>query len=284
MKTLYTDLDIRFTLDGISVRALNIVFERFTQTLPSHSHGSGCYEIHYIPFGYGKLNADGQYYDIVPNTLYVTGPHIVHAQTPILDDPMQEYCVYLKIRDTFRSRKPSPVMDAFLSMPFWIGLDTQGVHPLMRQLFSELEHRYTGYQNQVELLLPQLLICMVRNYEQHRLSSTVFAHNMSDSKSVIIDQYFLYEYHSLSLEVLADRLKVSPRQTQRLLQEYYGKTFQQKKAEARMSAAAILLSDRERSISSIAEALGYSSAEHFSSAFRNYYKISPGRYRRQNVL
>ena len=165
----------------------------------------------------------------------------------------------------------------------WIGLDTQGVHPLMRQLFSELEHRYTGYQNQVELLLPQLLICMVRNYEQHRLSSTVFAHNMSDSKSVIIDQYFLYEYHSLSLEVLADRLKVSPRQTQRLLQEYYGKTFQQKKAEARMSAAAILLSDRERSISSIAEALGYSSAEHFSSAFRNYYKISPGRYRRQNV-
>lgn len=282
MKTLYTDLDIRFTLDGIPVRALNIVFERFTQTLPAHSHGSGCYEIHYIPFGYGRLNVNNQYYDIAPNTLYVTGPHVVHAQAPILDDPMQEYCVYLKIRDTSRPRKPSSVMDAFLSTAFWLGPDTQGVHGLMLQLFSELEHRYTGYQNQVELLLPQLLICMVRNYEQCQLSQTVFAHNMSDSKSVIIDQYFLYEYHSLSLEALADRLKISPRQTQRLLKEYYGKTFQQKKAEARMSAAAILLSDRERSIAFIAEALGYSSAEHFSSAFQKYYKTSPGKYRKRN--
>lgn len=281
MKTLYTDLDIRFTLDGISVRALNIVFERFTQTLPSHSHGSGCYEIHYIPFGYGKLNADGQYYDIVPNTLYVTGPHIVHAQTPILDDPMQEYCVYLKIRDTFRSRKPSPVMDAFLSMPFWIGLDTQGVHPLMRQLFSELEHRYTGYQNQVELLLSQLLIYTVRNYEQCRLSLTAFSkNNLTDSKSVIIEEYFLYEYQNLSLADLADRLKLSTRQTQRLLMEYYGKTFQQKKAEAKMSAAVVLLSDKTRSITSIAEDLGYSSAEHFSSAFRKYCQQSPREYRR----
>ncbi len=283
MRKLYTDLNIRFTVEQMDFFALNLVFERFLRTIPNHSHGSNSYEIHYIPSGYGHVKINQVLYDIVPNTLYITGPHVEHAQVPSLEDPMCEYCVYLKIRDTFRSRKPSPVMDAFLSMPFWIGLDTQGVHPLMRQLFSELEHRYTGYQNQVELLLPQLLICMVRNYEQHRLSSTVFAHNMSDSKSVIIDQYFLYEYHSLSLEVLADRLKVSPRQTQRLLQEYYGKTFQQKKAEARMSAAAILLSDRERSISSIAEALGYSSAEHFSSAFRNYYKISPGRYRRQNV-
>lgn len=47
-----------------------------------------------------------------------------------------------------------------------------------------------------------------------------------------------------------------------------------------MSAAAILLSDVDRNISSIAEELGYSSAEHFSSAFRSYYRISPREYRK----
>ena len=62
--------------------------------------------------------------------------------------------------------------------------------------------------------------------------------------------------------------------------EYYGKTFQQKKAEARMSAAAILLSDKSRSIASIAEALRYSSGEHFSSAFRKYYNTNPREYRK----
>lgn len=281
MKTLYTDMDILFTLDNIQIHALNIVFERFTRTIPSHSHGNGCYEIHYIPFGYGKLVADGQYYDISPNTLYITGPHIEHAQTPIQSDPMQEYCVYLKIRSTAQNQKKSSVVKAFTSMPFWIGEDTQGIHLLMKQLFDELEHCYTGYQNQVQLLLSQLLIYIVRNYEQRSISLTSFSqNNVTESKSFIIEEYFLYEYQSLSLDALADKLKLSTRQTQRLLMEYYGKSFQQKKAEARMSAAAILLSDKTRSITSIAEDLGYSSIEHFSSAFRNFYHMSPREYRK----
>lgn len=282
MKTLYTDMDIHFTMDNIQIHALNIVFERFTRTIPSHSHGNGCYEIHYIPFGRGKLITDEQYYDITPNTLYVTGPHVEHAQTPIQSDPMQEYCVYLKIRTASQLQKKSPVINAFTSMPFWLGEDTQGVHSLMKQLFEELDHCYTGYQNQVRLLLSQLLIYMVRNYEQRRISQTSFSpHNMSESKSIIIEEYFLYEYQSLSLDVLAAKLNLSTRQTQRLLMEYYGKTFQQKKAEARMSVAAILLSDKARSITSIAEDLGYSSIEHFSSAFRNFYQTSPREYRKQ---
>lgn len=281
MKTLYTDLDIAFCIENNSVHALNIVFERFTRTIPSHSHGNGCYEIHYIPFGCGKLIADGQYYDISPNTLYVTGPHIAHAQTPLQSDPMQEYCIYLKIRSSSQNQQKSPVIKAFTSLPFWIGKDVQGIHTLMKQLFDELEHRYTGYQTQVQLLLSQLLIATVRNYEGRPVCQTPFtSHDAAESKSIIIEEYFLYEYQSLSLHTLADRLNLSTRQTQRLLLEYYGKSFQQKKAEARMSVAAILLSDTARSISSIAEDLGYSSPEHFSSAFRTFYQISPREYRR----
>lgn len=285
MKTLYNDMDIHFSIDNISIHALNIVFERFTRTIPSHSHGNGCYEIHYIPSGCGKLIADGQYYDISPNTLYVTGPHVEHAQTPIQSDPMQEYCVYLKIHSSSQNRKKSPVIKAFTSMPFWIGEDTQGIHTLMKQLFSELENCYTGHQNQVRLLLSQLLIYAVRNYEQHPVSHDSFTcKNVAESKSIIIEEYFLYEYQSLSLDTLANRLKLSTRQTQRLLTEYYGKSFQQKKTEARMSVAAILLSDHTRSITSIAEDLGYSSTEHFSSAFRNFYQINPREYRKQLQL
>lgn len=48
-----------------------------------------------------------------------------------------------------------------------------------------------------------------------------------------------------------------------------------------MSAAAILLSDPKKKIAGIAESLGYSSAEHFSSAFRRYYQVSPREYRKK---
>ncbi len=47
-----------------------------------------------------------------------------------------------------------------------------------------------------------------------------------------------------------------------------------------MSRAAILLADPTRSITSIAEELGYFSAEHFSTAFRAYYDVSPREYRK----
>lgn len=104
MRTNFSDLDIRFTIGDTRFQALNIIYERFLRTVPSHSHGSGSYEIHYIPRGYGRARINGRFYDIVPGTLYVTGPHVEHAQTPHLEDPMCEYCIYLKTEKKRRSQ------------------------------------------------------------------------------------------------------------------------------------------------------------------------------------
>ncbi len=151
----------------------------------------------------------------------------------------------------------------------------------MHQLAAELERRPIGYLDQARLLLSQLLIYIVRNYQSARPGHTVPAQSsLTDLTSVIIEEYFLYEYRNLSLEELAKRLGRSPRQTQRLLLEYYGKSYQQKKAEAKMSAAALLLADKSKNMASISEELGYSSPEHFSAAFRGYYGTTPREYRK----
>ena len=134
---------------------------------------------------------------------------------------------------------------------------------------------------QAEALLRQLFVKLVRSYEKTMSNKASVRPHSTDKTSVIIEEYFLYQYRSLSLEDLAKRLGLSTRQTERLLQKQYGKTFLQKKTEARMSAAAILLSNAECSITSIAEELGYSSIEHFTSAFRNYYATSPRQYRKE---
>ena len=54
MRTNFSDLDIRFTIGDTRFQALNIIYEKFLRTVPSHSHGSGSYEIHYVPNGYGR--------------------------------------------------------------------------------------------------------------------------------------------------------------------------------------------------------------------------------------
>lgn len=282
MKTQYTNANLHFSLEGVAAYAPNIVFERFMRDIPAHSHGEGCYEIHYIPAGRGRLQADGRCYDLLPNTLFVTGPHVVHAQSPLPADPMQEYCVYLRFPSPEKGKKASLLLAAFLSTRFWIGQEMQGLHRLMKQLFDELERRDTGYEAQVQLLLAQMVILLVRNYGRERHPQyRLLGEDSYHSKPMVIEEYFLYEYRTLSLDALARRLRLSTRQTQRLLQDYYGKTFQQKKEEARMSVAALLLGDKGRSIASIAEALGYSSPEHFSAAFKRYYRMSPSRYREE---
>ena len=205
---------------------------------------------------------------------------------------MCEYCIYLKAEKRRRSQPVTgseadgsgQILALLEKTPFWFGQDTHNVSPLVEDLFTELENRYTGYQLQVESLLGQILIRLVRNFEEKKGSGAPSGSLITtDKTAVIIEDYFLYEYQNLSLEELAVKLGLGTRQTERLLQKHYGKTFLQKKTEARMSAAAILLTDSSRSITSVAEALGYSSIEHFSSAFKNYYQVSPRQYRKEGA-
>ena len=72
-------LNCTFLLDGISFHILQISRGTVVE-VPSHSHGAGNYEIHYLPEGYGTAVINGSRYDIVPNTLYITGPLVEHSQ------------------------------------------------------------------------------------------------------------------------------------------------------------------------------------------------------------
>lgn len=290
MPAKYNDNTICFSIQGARIHALNIVYDRFMHTIPNHTHGSGSYEIHYIPQGYGRAHINGKAYEITPNTLFVTGPHIEHTQTPYQDDPMCEYCIYLKIEKGRRMQTLSSYEDErkilaiFENTSFWFGQDCQNVETLVRELFDELQIRAVGYEIQVRSLLKQLMVKLVRNYEQETKAAINPAYMpASDMASVIIEEYFLYQYRSLSLEELAHKLNLGVRQTERLLLKQYGKTFLQKKTEARMSVAAILLADTGKTISVVAEELGYSCIEHFSSSFKNYFHVSPRQYRKENT-
>ena len=71
-KTSYSDLDIRFSVGETGFHALNIIYERLERNIPGHSHGPGCYEIHYIAAGHGRVILQGQAHSLSPGSLYVT--------------------------------------------------------------------------------------------------------------------------------------------------------------------------------------------------------------------
>lgn len=170
----------------------------------------------------------------------------------------------------------------FLRNIYWFGEDHQNIHQLFQNIFFELQNRPTGYTLELEALLRQLIVHLIRNYESREDSGySPDTRTGISNPSLILEESFLYDYPVLTLDALSSRLGLSPRQTERLLQKQYGQTFLQKRTQARMSAAAALLPDPALSITQIAEQLGYSSTEHFSTAFRRYYGVSAREYRKQ---
>jgi len=281
MRTLYTDLNIRFRIENAELLVLNIAFERFSRHIPRHSHGHNSYELHYIPSGHGTVIVDGCTYKIIPNTLYVTGPSVEHEQIPESTNPMAEYCIYFKLLKEKKSNY-GELLNTFEATPFWFGQDSQDIHSNIHMIFQELENNYTGYMTQVEALLQQCIVKLIRNYERNKTARNRFApSNLADRKYIITEEYFLYEYQTLSLEALAAKLGLGTRQTNRFLKECYDKNFQQKKAEAKMSAASVLLTDDDLTVTEIAIELGYSSLEHFVTAFKRYYGMSTREYKRR---
>lgn len=282
MKTLYQNLDLHFTIENIPVHVLTLAFERYVHRIPSHSHGPGRYEIHYIASGYGKVMLKDCFYELSPEMIYVTGPGIEHSEMPLPENPMCEYCLYFKINS--KTLTSAPLMRHFISQSVWIGKDRQNLLSLLRNISQEMQNQPLGYQERLSALLKQFLISLIRNYRNLTLSPVATSiQNLSDSKSVIAEDYFLYEYKNLSLEELSSRLSLSPRQTERFLKDFYGKTFLQKRTESRMSTSALLLTESDLSITAISEELGYSSPEHFTNAFRRYYGISPREFKKKQL-
>ena len=280
MKTAYQDKNIFFMMEGGSVYVGNIVYECFQRSIPMHAHSDNSYEVHYISSGHGRVTVSGVEYDTGPGTLYITGPHVRHSMIPDPEDPLSEYCVYLKLSPAKEKDKRTVTpLGVFRTVDQWYGRDRHGVHSLMKTLFSELREEKIGYRAVVESIIKQIIVACVRNSSATKIDPVERGLTSGDDQYLTIEESFLYDYAALTLKSLAARLNLSTRQTQRLLMEHYGMNFQSKKTEAKMSAAALMLRSSDMTVSRIADELGYSSVEHFSSAFKKYYGTSASSFR-----
>lgn len=284
----YENLEISCRIGEAVFHLVNLKFEQTIRACPKHKHSKNSYEIHYFPYGEGLLISDGKRYPLRQDVLCVTGPNVEHEQLVTGSGPIGEYCLYIKmdalspaVQQTVPCHSP---LGIFLRTPFWYGRGDSSYRELMHTLIAELEHKKTGYEENLQACFKQVLIYLVRKYEAPQPEHTAPSQAIHDPEKfhyLMIEESFLFEYATITLETLSARLGLSGRQTERLLRQHYGQSFHQKKLEARMSAAAALLRDSNLLITDIAFQLGYSSAEHFAGAFKRYYGSSAREYRKK---
>ena len=280
------NLYITFSIGDYQINILKFTYECQTWNTPSHAHSSNSYEIHYIPKGKGTLISNQCSYELYPNILYTTGPHIEHQQYSDLDDPTYEYCIYLRIEKTHDTKKNSSenvIIKPFLHYPFWYGKDCAKLQTTLEAIYQEFSAPGSAAPIMLRALFMQFLVKILRNYEPASNAAITYIPIPLVKAYILIEDSFLLEYDTITLNELSHRLGLSTRQTSRILFNRYGQNFLQKRTEARMAAAATFLKEGKLSISEISDRLGYSYPNHFHTAFKNYYKMTVSEYK-QNVL
>lgn len=278
------NFDAEFNIEGIVVQPVHARIEKLRPIIAAHSHSRTSYEIHCTVRGRGAVTVSDVRYPVYAGLLYVTGPEIVHAQHSDPADPVLEYCLYLNCRAPAQNKRATAVGKSFANTKFWIGPDTEDVAGAVLQLIEEERARRFGHESMLQAVIHKIIVLLARTYQDESMKGDVADTGRFTSAAgyyPMVEDGFFYGYQTLKLEEVAEMLHFSKRQTQRFLKGHYGKTFTQKLTEARMSAAAQMLINTSMTIGEIAEQTGFSSGEHFSTAFRRYYNMSPGSYRKE---
>lgn len=282
--TYYPSIQINF--NGWTVEVVRLSFGEISSPISFHKHGKNCFEFHFIKNGRGTLLLEDAQHPISIDCFFVTGPEIMHAQLPDLKDPFVEYCLNLAI--TAKGDTKDSLLTSLLNMTTFLSENNTDLMLKIELLFSEFKHKKIGSEHYQQLLIQEILIdCIRLNNTQKPVNSQA---TISDTKALLtdhqrslaIDQYFLHQYHNLSLEDLAQTLSLSSRQTQRLIKNYYQQSFTQKALETKMNVAKFFLLKTAISISELSEKTGYSSTEHFSYTFRKYWGTTPTKFRAKN--
>lgn len=279
----YDNIKLSFSADSCRVHILRVSFGTIRFVIPMHNHSDNCYEIHYITSGRGKVIIDGVCHQVETDTLFITGPLVYHEQIPDEQNPMAEYCFNLCIEPTSAAgRKPSSVFGT-VRTGIWTGQNLQDAGTVMKLIYREFGRDDNGSRLAVTGLLQYFLVLLSRLSTEPALPLAPAFLPQQTMQFCLIEDAFLYEYRELTLERLAERLGLSTRQAERLLKKNYGSTFRQMKIKARMAAAAAALLSTDKPIAEIAEETGYTSAEHFCRAFKEFYSVTAKEYREQAI-
>lgn len=267
-------LDYRLTLgdDVVSVGISKNIHE-LTRVCKGQTHSHSRFELHAILEN--RLRVD------VENFTYT-----VRAGQAILVPPQQHHRIMQETTGFCRvtvgiTVTPGSLYDTLLEKTLPCRVLDMGpeMTKLLRNMLEESEAGQPFHEELIRLWLAQIVILLLRQLGvmDRRLPPP---DKDRDRTLDIIDNYFESNIaQNPSADDLADRLHISRRHLNRILQKTYGMSFRDKLLLARMDRAAWLLRHTDKSVSVIAGEVGYTYDSAFRQAFRERFRMTPQEYR-----
>lgn len=283
MDVIYTcEVDIEDALFKIS-------FDEVFYSSPSKPvllHNHNAYEVHIIEHGEFIFDINSMQVTVSDGDCCVIKPNTYHSKGNTKSDNARKYCFkfeyFTNTNNSFdKSRKTNKFDFLRMSEDVFVSGNCSKSINILKDIKSEMDDLYIGYQTNLKNLSSLLLIDILRGMCCKKISDNNYRHsNLEDSRHAVIDSFFAINYmNDVYATDLADLLNISIRQLSRIMYKYYGLTFKDKLAQIRIFAAKDLLKDKKMTISRIAEAVGYNNTKYFTDAFKKATGETPLQYR-----
>ena len=105
---------------------------------------------------------------------------------------------------------------------------------------------------------------------------------LKDPRLTEILNFIQEHYLTVTLDDLSEKFSLSKPYLSKYIKEKSGMTFGDSVKKIRMKKARTLLKNRNMTVESISEAVGYQNVEHFIRLFKKAYGITPIQYRNQH--
>lgn len=256
---------------------------------PGISHAA--IELQFIDSGIGKLVLEDRELHLETGSIHLIGQHIFHSFEPDPVLPGERSTFRFTFQDVpsadlgFPQEEAEQIKAALSRLTYCQLTDPIRNRTMFRMLAearTEMENPSVGSYSKVLGLFAQMIVEMVRGIEfepQTTRTYTMPCKDKYDQWSRFIDAFFTNCQQDLTLEMLADTLNLSTKQTHRLLKKHFNTSFKHKLMHTRVEVAKDLLRTSSLSIERIAGDVGYYSTQYFCHLFLQKTGMTPSEYR-----
>ncbi|MFC5699675.1 helix-turn-helix domain-containing protein [Cohnella faecalis] len=286
------DLQFRWGRYGIRVLRCHLMAFEPGQVIGFHKHSE--FEFHFIPKGKGTVTIQDRKYELGEGLFYLTGPDVIHEQRSDDEDPMFELCLHCEIveldraaeaewGDKLEEREAEECVRLLQTMPPEPALDRYQAMNCFLDAYRAWEEQPVGFYTTMKQTVLQILLRAARVHAAPGDSGNIPERDMKDHRFRLATQFIEdNEARPLTLEDVAEKVRVSPRQLQRIFRSEGNSTFHDWLEHARLQKICSELLQTDRPIEDIALDHGYSTPNYLYPVFKKKYGMTPSAYRRHH--
>jgi len=244
-------------------------------------------EMHFILSGSGDFITDFEdKHHVNAGDLVLIGKDVYHEEFIDNSVKMSGFCICfdIPIINDKANDFESIALQSMRDTRFLIKKQQSDIQLLFEMFAEEMQDQHIGFTESTKLILSLILLNISRICTKENTANfPIKPKTKKDLDKFICDEYFnrIFDMDDLKASDLADKLSVSVRHLNRLLNEIYGISFNNRINEMKLRFTKYQLITTSYTVEKIAENCGWSST-YLIQQFKKRYNLTPAVFRKNH--